>query len=509
MVDLSSRLDRWAGHRPDALAITFEGQTLRYGELASSVARTAGALRTRLDVRRGDRVAYCGLNRPELVITLFACARLGAIFVPLNWRLTPHEVSIALADAEASVLIGDDDYIAAIDERRAELPSLQHLVSVDHAVAEAADADVAAPVGRLDDPLLIVYTSGTTGRPKGAVLTQAALAANAVNASHFQDLTSNDHALTVIPMFHVGGLNIQTVPLLLGGGRVTIHRRFDPGAWLADIESHQPTLSVLVPATMQAVQRHPSWAETDLSSLRLVVTGSSTVPIPLIEAFHARGVPVAQMYGCTETAPIAAHQRADTAMHFVGSTGVPASLCELRIVDGNDGDVAPGTAGEVLVSGDNLFAGYWRAPAATAASELIDDDGRRWFRSGDIGYIDGDGQLVISDRKKDMIISGGENIYPAELELAMADCPGVVEVAVVGQSDERWGEVPVAVVVADLSTDVDEATVRTWLTDRLAPFKLPRTIVFVDALPRNAMGKVLKHEVKANLMSTITDQSRR
>jgi len=319
MVDLSSRLDRWAGHRPDALAITFEGQTLRYGELASSVARTAGALRTRLDVRRGDRVAYCGLNRPELVITLFACARLGAIFVPLNWRLTPHEVSIALADAEASVLIGDDDYIAAIDERRAELPSLQHLVSVDH--AEAAGADVAAPVGRLDDPLLIVYTSGTTGRPKGAVLTQAALAANAVNASHFQDLTSNDHALTVIPMFHVGGLNIQTVPLLLGGGRVTIHRRFDPGAWLADIESHQPTLSVLVPATMQAV--------------------------------------------------------------------------------------------------------------------------------------------------------------------------------------------PVAVVVADLSTDVDEATVRTWLTDRLAPFKLPRTIVFVDALPRNAMGKVLKHEVKANLMSTITDQSRR
>jgi fatty-acyl-CoA synthase len=501
MVDLSTRLERWADHRADAVAIGFEGRTWTYRELASATVGTASALSTQLDVLPGDRVAYCGLNRPELLIALFACARLGAIFVPLNWRLTPHELSITLADADARVLIGDEDLVAAIDARRAQLPALRDVVNVD-AMFNGVDMAVTAgpgPRGRLEDPVLIVYTSGTTGRPKGAVLTQAALAANAINATHFQDLTSADHALTVIPMFHVGGLNIQTVPLLLGGGRVTIHRRFDAAAWLADVEAVRPTLSVLVPATLQAVQRDRAWATVDLSSLRLIVTGSSAVPVPLIEAFHARGVPVAQMYGSTETAPIAVHQRADTAMRFLGSTGVAATLCELRIVDGDDDDVTVGSPGEVLVRGDNLFSGYWRAPAATAASELIDGDGCRWFRTGDIGYIDGDGQLVISDRKKDMIISGGENIYPAEIELALADCPGVVEAAVVGQPDDRWGEVPVAVIVTEASAHVDVAAVQAWLVDRLAPFKRPRTIVFVDSLPRNAMGKVLKHEVKVRL----------
>ena len=508
MADLSTRLERWADHRADTVAIGFESRTWTYRELVAAVARTAGSLRARFDVQRGDRVAYCGLNRPELLITLFACARLGVIFVPLNWRLTPHELSITLADADASVLIGDEDLVAAIDARRAELPALRHLVNVD-AIFNGVDVAAAAgpePRGRLEDPVLIVYTSGTTGRPKGAVLTQAALAANAINATHFQDLTSADHALTVIPMFHVGGLNIQTVPLLLGGGRVTIHRRFDAAAWLADVEALRPTLSVLVPATLQAVQRDPAWATTDLSSLRLIVTGSSAVPVPLIEAFHARGVPVAQMYGSTETAPIAVHQRADTAMRFVGSTGVAASLCELRIADGDDGEVAVGSPGEVLVRGDNIFSGYWRAPEATAASQLIDGDGRRWFRTGDIGYIDGDGQLVISDRKKDMIISGGENIYPAEIELALADCPGVVEAAVVGHPDERWGEVPIAVIVAGTDIATDEVAVRTWLAARLAAFKLPRTIVFVDALPRNAMGKVLKHDLRARLAAARDDR---
>ena len=527
MADLSTRLDRWAGHRPDAPAIGFEGRTWNYAGLAMSVARIAGMLRNRFGVERGERVAYCGTNRPELVIALFACARLGAIFVPLNWRLTPYELSITLADADASVLIGDEELLTAIDARRADLPVLRHIVGVDDSLFSDADAGAAPcdPAGGLDDPLLIVYTSGTTGHPKGAVLTQAALAANAVNATHFQDLTSADHALTVIPMFHVGGLNIQTVPLLLGGGRVTLHRRFDPAVWLADVEAERPTLSVLVPATMQAVQRHPSWSTTDLSSLRLVVTGSSAVPAPLIEAFHARGVPVAQMYGSTETAPIAVHQRADTAMRFVGSTGVAASLCELRIIDDDDRAVAQGVPGEILVRGPNLVAGYWRAPEATTASLLFDADGtagdgtagderdgsghgdrRPWFRTGDIGYVDADGQLVISDRKKDMIISGGENVYPAEIEQALAGCPGVAEVAVVGQLDHRWGEVPVAVIVASDDSALDETVVRTWLTDRLAPFKMPRAVVFVDELPRNAMGKVLKHEVKARLAGETGDQ---
>jgi fatty-acyl-CoA synthase len=301
----------------------------------------------------------------------------------------------------------------------------------------------------------------------------------------------------VIPLFHVGGLNFQTTPALLAGATVTLHPRFEPAAWLSDVARLRPTTSVLVPATMQAVIADSAWPTADLSSLRMLVTGSAVVPPRLIEAFHARGVPVCQVYGLTETGPIAVHQRPEDALTHLGSTGLEAALTEARIVDADDRDVEGGRSGELLLRGPNVFRAYWRN--ATATESAFDNAG--WFRTGDVGHRLPDGHIVIDDRVKDMVISGGENVYPAEVEQVLSTSPELQEVAVVGAPDERWGEVLVAVAVRVPGSAVSEADVLALCDGRLARFKQPRRVVFVDQLPRNAMGKVLKHELRAGLVA--------
>jgi fatty-acyl-CoA synthase len=502
--DLSVVLERWAGFRPDHVAVRDAAGARSYGDFAGGVARWAGALYHDLGIRRGDRVAYLGLNRAELLLTLFGCARLGAAMVAVNCRLAPPEITFVLADSGAKVLTGDGDLVAAVAPHRHELVDLQVALGVGELAALAAAATPAPPAGAADDPVLICYTSGTTGRAKGAVLTQGALAANAAESRHMHDLGSGDHVLTPIPMFHVGGLNIQTTPALLSGATATLLERFDPGEWLGAVAQLRPTLSVLVPATMAAVIGHPAWAGADLSSLRSLTTGSSAVPVPLIGAFHTRGVPVIQIYGSTETGPVAIYQRREQAVRHLGTTGLPGPTTDLRIVPtgivpAGSGDVpaeraevAAGQPGELWLRGPQLFSGYWNNPEATAAA-LIDG----WFRTGDIGYRDGAGQVVISDRLKDMIISGGENIYPAELEQVLATVTGVAEAAVIGRPDDRWGEIPLAVVVAAPGAMLSEADVLGAFAGRLARYKHPRAVVFVDALPRNVMGKVLKTELRA------------
>jgi acyl-CoA synthetase (AMP-forming)/AMP-acid ligase II len=289
--------------------------------------------------------------------------------------------------------------------------------------------------------LLIVYTSGTTGQPKGTVLSQAAVACNALNSIHMHGLRARDHVLTVLPMFHVGGLNIQTLPALSCGATVTLHARFDAGATLGAIAADRPTLTLLVPATMQAMIGHPAWATTDLSSLRAVATGSTDVPVPLIEAFHARGVPVIQVYGSTETGPVCLYQQTAEAFETVGSIGRAGRHSDIRLIDEAGREVADGTPGEILVRGGNVAEGYWRQPELTAAAFR---DG--WYHSGDVALRDERGLYWFKDRIKNVIISGGENIYPAELERILHGLPGIAEAAVVGRRDQRWGEVPVAVV---------------------------------------------------------------
>jgi fatty-acyl-CoA synthase len=489
-MDLSSWLARRAEIAPDDTALHFDGAELSWAALDRQMRRLAGAL-AGLGVARGDRVAHLGYNSPLFLALLFACARLGAILVPLNWRLAAPEHRTILADAEPRLLLYEEDFadhVARLGATRAL--ALAELVA---ALAAAPERD-ADPAATYDAPVLVVYTSGTTGRPKGAVLSQSALFWNAVNSTLMHDLTSRDHVLTTLPMFHVGGLNIQTLPALHAGARVTLHRRFDPAATLAAIATGRPSLTVLVPTQLAALIGHPLWPETDLSSLRAITTGSAIVPKPLIEAIHARGVPVIQVYGSTETAPIAIYQTLREAFVSVGSCGRPGLHCEARIVDNDGRDVPSGGRGEILVRGPNVMTGYWRNPAASAAALA-----GGWFHTGDIGHVDGRGVYWIDERKNDVIISGGENIYPAEVEAILLEDPRIAEAAVVARPDARWGEVPVAVVVRRGDAVLDEAAVLALFQDRIARFKHPRAIVFAAELPKNAIGKVLRYALRHSL----------
>lgn len=408
-------------------------------------------------IRAGDRIGWIGLNHPGMLACLFACERIGAVLVPLNWRLAAEELQWIAEDAGLALL--------------REGP--QSGAVTPHAVPSATACEA----------LLIGYTSGTTGRPKGAMLSRAALRANAENARRIFDLTPADHVLTVLPLFHVGGLNIQTVPALLAGARVTLLPKFDPDAFFDAVERLRPTLTLLVPAVMAALMRHPRWATADLSCLRAIGAGSSEVPLGLIEAFHARGIPVQQVYGMTETSPIAIAQTRDEALAAPGSIGTAAPLCEARIALPDGSEAPRGTPGEIEIRGANVMTGYWNRPDATA--EALHEG---WFRTGDVGIQDEAGRFWFTDRLKRVIISGGENIYPAELERVLAEVPGLREYAIIGRPDPRWGEVPVAVIVAE--PGFNDAVIAAHFEAKLARFKHPRAVLRLPGLPRTALGKV-------------------
>ncbi|MEE8445209.1 MAG: long-chain fatty acid--CoA ligase [Alphaproteobacteria bacterium] len=497
-MNLSDWIERWADTAPDRVAVRFAGEEIGYAALARRISAAARVLDGELHVRRGDRVAHLGYNSLEMLVLIFACARTGAIFTPLNWRLAPPEHAFIVEDSGAGLLIAEPEFaghVAAIGEAAARITCVSlGAASGDWlswpALVAAQDSDHEANASG-DDPLLLVYTSGTTGRPKGVVLTQDALYWNALNSTAMHELTEADHVLTAIPMFHVGGINIQTLPVLHAGGTVTLHPRFDADAVLEAIERDRPSLCVLVPPMMAALLDHPRWETADLSSLRVVTTGSSIVPLPLIRGFHARGLPVIQVYGSTETAPIATCLSRADAEAKIGSGGKAAMHCDMRLVDDAGAEVAPGQPGEILIRGANVMREYWGNRAATA--EALRDG---WFHSGDIGHLDADGYLYIDERKGDMIISGGENIYPAELEAVLAECPEVAECAVVARPDERWGEVPVAVVAPRDGAAIDKQAVLGLFKGRIARFKHPKDVLFLDALPRNAMGKVQKFRLR-------------
>ncbi len=489
-MDLSDLIVRNAAFTPEKPALRYAGSTLTYAALAQRIAAAARALKSVLGVGRGDRVAILAANHPDYLVLLYACARLGALLVPLNWRLAVAEQLFILGNASAKALLVQDAFasvLAPVCEAQPELRIVRLGAArsggtFDELLVQAHGDDRNPHVDG-KNPLLLVYTSGTTGRPKGAVLRQEALFWNAIMSQHMHDLTSSDHVLTVLPLFHVGGLNIQTTPALQIGATITLHARFSPDATLAAIAAERPTLLVLVPATMQALIEHPCWATTDLSSLRAVTTGSTQVPQPLIDALNARGVPVLQVYGSTETSPIAIYTRTGGDLSRGGSTGLPGLCCEARIVDESGCEMPHGKAGEVAVRGPNVFFEYWGDQPGTEEALR-----QGWYFSGDIGTRDVDGYFTIHDRKKNMIISGGENIYPAEIERVLCSHPAVAEAAVIGRPDVRWQEVPVAYVVRKKAVSVDEITAH--VAAQLARFKVPREINFVEALPRNALGKL-------------------
>jgi fatty-acyl-CoA synthase len=491
-VDLADLIQRNASFTPDKPAIVFDGDTLTYRQFAERIEKTACALKAEYRVRRGDRVAILSLNRPDYLVLLYACARLGAMLVPLNWRLAIAEQMYSLKDSAAKVLALEQAFSALLPALKQDLPDT-HPIGLDFTPAGGSElsclmsgrGDGRNPHTDLSCPLLIVYTSGTTGRPKGAVLRQEALLWNGVMSQHMHGLTSEDHVLTVLPFFHVGGLNIQTTPALHHGAKVTIHARFAPDAALATIERDRPTLTVLVPATIQAISEHPAWATTDLSSLKAVSTGSTIVPPHLIDRFVARGVPVLQVYGSTETCPIAIYTRLGGNLSLTGSTGLAGLCCEAIIVDEAGNEMPADTVGEIAVRGPNVFFEYWGNENATRQALR---DG--WYRTGDIGLRNADGYIWVHERKSNLIISGGENVYPAEVERVLLEHPDVAECGVIGRSDPKWDEVPVAYVIRRKNSGVEAEVLKAHVQAQLARFKVPRDIVFVEDLPRTALGKV-------------------
>jgi len=502
MLPIAQWIDHHVRATPGKTAIRYGGRDLSYAEFAELIERSAGALAA-AGVRRGGCAAYLGCNSPEMLALFFACARLGALFMPLNWRLAAPEHKQMLDDCPPGVLLVEAPFLEQTDALRSELGAMK-LVALGSSAAGWQDwNDFLAAGGAVTDdpavgpavdpnsPLLICYTSGATGKPKGVVLTQDALACNADNSIDMHAMTADDRVLTVLPMFHVGGLNIQTTPALRSGCTLVLHPRFEPEAALEAIERERITLTLVVPAVADMMMASPHWARTDLSGLRMMSIGSSIVPIRIIEAVHARGVPMTQVYGATETCPIAAYLKRDEALRKVGSTGRAARHCRLRIVGQDDAELPAGQAGEILVNGRNLFSGYWRNPEATAAAFV---DG--WYRSGDMGWLDNEGFLTVVGRKKEMIISGGENIYPAEIENVLIQCDDVLEAAVVGRSDARWGEIAVAVIVPKEGRRPTAEHILKLFDGRLARYKHPKDVVFVTALPKTALGKIRKEELR-------------
>jgi len=505
-MDLSDWITGHAQRTPSRTAIRFESRDVTYAALAHDIGRLAGALAA-CGVKTGRCVAYLGLNRPEELALLFACARLGAMFMPLNWRLAAPEHQQRLLDCPPTVLVVEDSFVAHTATFTSALPAMTTVavgsappgwLTYEALLARAGAAPARAEIGhRL--PLLICHTSGSTGQPKGVVLTQEALACNAVNSIAMHDMTADDRVLTNLPLFHVGGLNNQTTPALQAGATVVLHSKFDPIATFDAIERERITLTVLVPTQLTMMIAHPRWETADLSSLRMITSGSTIVPEHLIRAVHARGVPLVQVYGSTETCPIAAYLRPDDAVRKAGSVGKAAPRCELRLVDEQDRDVAPGTRGEILVRGPNVMTGYWRQPQASAEALA-----NGWFHSGDLGHFDADGYLWVDGRAKDMIISGGENIAPAEIENLLLECPEVAEVAVVGRPDASWGEVVVAVVAPKDGATLTRDRVMQILEGRIARYKHPKQVLFVSELPKTALGKVRKEDVRHLVANAIT-----
>jgi len=501
------------------VAVVSDDTALRYEELADRIDRLANALADR-GVTKGDRVAYLGDNHQAFLESLFATTTLGAIFVPFNTRLAPPEIRYALQDSGSRVLIHSDT-LQEVAVSGSTGTGVGHRIVVrenggDSRPAGAAgrsvvveDLDDVLLIGAPEhpdiavteaDPALILYTSGTTGFPKGALLSHRNVTWNCVNVLVDYDVTSSDVALMISPMFHAASLTMGVLPALLKGASVVLEARFDPGRALQLIEKYKITNLSGVPTTYQLICEHPAWATTDISSLTKLTCGGSAVPMRVISAYEERGLSFSGGYGMTETAPGATSLQPHMSREKAGSAGLPHFFTDVRIADPVGGLLGDGEVGEIQIQGPNVIAGYWNRPDASAESFA---DGT-WFRSGDMGYFDPDGYLFISDRLKDMIISGGENIYPAEIEQLILQLDAVGSVAVIGVPDEKWGEIPVAVVELRPGHQLADDAIRQHLTGLVAKYKIPKTVTIVDGLPRTASGKIRKGDLRGQATGVAT-----
>jgi fatty-acyl-CoA synthase len=469
------------------------GRRFTYAQFDARIARLATHLRDRLRIKRGDRVAVLALNTTDTLEVQFACGRLGAVFLPLNTRLTVPELQYIVGDASPSLLIHD----AELAEAALTVAGLCRVASSlllgpegSYEAAIAASAPLDNPeIVTLDDISTIMYTSGTTGQPKGAIITHGMTFWNCVNLGGPALIMPSSVLLTVLPLFHTGGLNCYTNPVLHAGGTVLIMRAFDPGLALQLISDPSYRINVFfgVPSIYQFMAQHASFSSADFSRLIIGGVGGAPMPVPLLKAWEARGVALQQGYGMTETSPAVLTLDRDDAVRKAGSSGKPVLHTEVRIVRPDGSDAGAGELGELWVRGPNVTPGYWNRPDANASSFT---DG--WLHTGDAARIDDEGFYTIVDRWKDMYISGGENVYPAEVENVLHQLGAIAEAAVIGVPNAQWGESGMAVIAVKPGHAITEAEIHAHCAANLARFKCPALIQFVAALPRNATGKIHK-----------------
>jgi len=471
-----------------------------YGELDTRVTRLANVLRDTFGVGRMDRVATLTANCTEFVELFFATARIGALLAPLNWRLAPTELDYQLSDSGAAVLfIGEEHRELAAKLKINPAKGVVRIGQEYEQLIASSSAD-AVPIdaqARFSDPHLILYTAGTTGHPKGAVLTHANVFWNIQNVSAPAGLGPDDTTISLLPFFHSGGIGLYLIPTLYVGGRVAIMRKFDPDMLLGLVARFGVRVIFGVPAIWLELLKRPDFDRAHFPTVTYCISGGAPHPMAVMEAVAQRGFGFLQGYGLTETSPGGTLMPVDDWRRKLATAGKPFLHVEMRVVDDDGKPRPPDEIGEVQFRGPNVFAGYWQRPDATA--DAFTKDG--WFKTGDLGRLDDEGFLTLVDRQKDMVISGGENVYSAEVEDVLFAHPAVAEAAIIGVADERWGEAVCAVVALRPNASASAEEVIAFCRTRLAKFKTPKTVVFVNALPRNAAGKVLKRQLREEVRS--------
>jgi long-chain acyl-CoA synthetase len=496
-----------AEERPDQVAIVYGDREVTWRELDERSSRLANALLA-AGVSANDRIARIEKNAPDYFELAFAASKVNAVLVDVNWRLAPAEMRQIVDDAGAKVLFVGDEFAPHLEKIEAELATVERtvLLGAGDATHESIDsfaggqpADDPGTEGSAQDICLQLYTSGTTGLPKGVMLSNENLFTFIDEVPPTWDFTPESVSHVVMPTFHIAGSGWGLVSLAMGA-RMILDREVDPVRILQEVEAHRVTHAIYVPAVLQFLQIVPNAHDHDLTSMELVAYGASPITEQVLRAAMAQfsTAKFVQLYGLTETTGAvvqldAADHDPDNRPELLRSAGKPYAWVELRVVGGDGEDAAPGEIGEIWIRGVQVMVGYWNNPSET--ERAITPDG--WFRSGDAGYLDADGYLFLHDRVKDMIVSGGENVYPAEVENAVMGCPGVADVAVIGVPDERWGEAVKAIVVKQADADVTSEQVIAWTRERIAGFKVPKTVDFIAELPRNPSGKILKKDLRA------------
>ncbi|AII10829.1 O-succinylbenzoate--CoA ligase (plasmid) [Rhodococcus opacus] len=494
-------ITRRAERAPDHLALIDADSDARvsYLELHQHIADTAAALRT-LGVRRGDRVVMVMDNSIEFLTYLFATAALGAVAVPVNFRLAAPEIAYILEDSRPEAVV-HSDRLTELTASAVATASTDVRTIVNADAPSDVVADRSAPAFERvddDDVCLIMYTSGTTGHPKGAMITHGHLRWNAINMVMVGGgLSSNDITVTVAPLFHIGALGLLTTPLLYVGGTVVLQKTFSPAGTLAAMAKYRATVGFLVPAMWAALSQVENFVDYDVSAVRFVMSGGAPCPLPVIRFYQAKGWAFLEGFGMTEFGPSALLLDNDHIVSHAGTVGRPFLHTDVAVVDDDDRPVLPGEVGELILRGPTTFAGYWGLPEQSEAALR-----GGWFHSGDLARIAEDGFVTLVDRKKDMIISGGENVYPIEVEQALYTHPAIADVAVIGVPDHKWGEAVTAVVVLRPDAVADAGELIEFTRSRIAHFKSPKRVVFTDELPRNATGKLLKRALREKYTGT-------